>query len=220
MTLAATARSKSLYNELDRLWSATPGLDSETLGVAIGAARLAHERASRAQEINVVWTGPATEAVPLRRTEQVLEEIIDTARTELLIVSFVVYKVEEVMDALSRALGRGVKLRMVLETEAESGGKISFDQVGEIQSILPEARMYTWPLDNRRIDSKGNYGAIHAKCAVADREVALVSSANLTGFALELNMELGLVVRGTRVASSITKHFEELIRRGILREIE
>ena len=37
---------------------------------------------------------------------------------------------------------------------------------------------------------------MHAKAAIADKRAALATSANLTGHALDLNMELGLIVRG------------------------
>jgi len=123
------------------------------------------------------------------------------------------------MAALHQAIERGVRLRIVLETK-EEGGKVSFDQAQTIQELLPGAQLFTWPLKNRHKDSDGHHGSIHAKCAVADREVALVSSANLTGFALELNMELGLHIKGGTVASSITEHFDELIRRNVLVHIK
>jgi phosphatidylserine/phosphatidylglycerophosphate/cardiolipin synthase-like enzyme len=53
------------------------------------------------------------------------------------------------------------------------------------------------------------------KCLVADRKWALVSSANLTDYALEENMELGLLV-GETTAGRLAEHFEQLIARGEL----
>ncbi len=61
---------------------------------------------------------------------------------------------------------------------------------------------------------------MHAKCAVADRCVAFVTSANLTGAAMTANMELGLVVRGGDVPKRITNHFEALVVGGTLRLLE
>jgi phosphatidylserine/phosphatidylglycerophosphate/cardiolipin synthase-like enzyme len=219
MTLAATSASKELYQELDRLWAKVPDLDCQSLSLILKSACQTFAHSAEIQKVSIVWTGPATEAVPLRRTEQALKELIDGAKSELLIVSFVAYKIEEIMAALREALSRGTRLRMVFETEEESGGKVSFDQVRSFQKLLPEAKIFTWPLKNRNRDSSGHYGSIHAKCAVADRDVALVSSANLTGFALELNMELGLVIKGGHVARSIAEHFDELIRRDVLIQV-
>lgn len=215
-TIGSTAAARTMLQELDDLWQRVPDCGARSLGMAMQAARIGFERSSRQQQVSIVWTGPATEAVPMRRTEQVLIEIIENAKSELLIVTFVTYKVDRIIAALARAIERGVALKMVLETEADSGGKVTFDQASIIAERLPRARLYVWPLEKRHKDAHGHHGSIHVKCAVADRKTAMVSSANLTGLALELNMELGLKIRGDRVPQSIAAHFEELIRRNVL----
>jgi phosphatidylserine/phosphatidylglycerophosphate/cardiolipin synthase-like enzyme len=60
---------------------------------------------------------------------------------------------------------------------------------------------------------------MHAKCAVADRRLAFVTSANLTGAAMTDNMELGLVVRGGDVPKRISNHFDALIGTGTLKAL-
>jgi len=42
----------------------------------------------------------------------------------------------------------------------------------------------------------------------------------MTGAALALNMELGVLIQGGSVPGQTGRHFAELIRRGILRPIE
>jgi cardiolipin synthase len=216
VTYARTAKTEHFYRALDAAWNTT-AVTADALALALDVALKSVQIMQRKQDVTTVWTGPATEAVPLRRTEQVLCEIIDDAKETLLIVSFVAYKVKDVLAAIGRALQRNVRVVMVLETEKESGGKVSFDQAAGFKKDYPTLELYTWPLEKREKDEKGNYGSIHAKCAVADARVALVSSANLTEFALELNMELGLLVRGSNIAGAIAAHFDELIRRNILR---
>jgi phosphatidylserine/phosphatidylglycerophosphate/cardiolipin synthase-like enzyme len=83
---------------------------------------------------------------------------------------------------------------------------------------VPRARVFYWPLERRPRSAVGSYGSMHVKCAIADRAVALVSSANLTDHALELNMELGLLVHGA-LPSQLATHFEQLIWRGELSEV-
>lgn len=70
--------------------------------------------------------------------------------------------------------------------------------------------------DKRLCDDKGNRGALHAKCAVADRVTLLVTSANLTEAALGRNMELGLQVKGGESAQKVWSCFDSLIRDGVL----
>ena len=60
------------------------------------------------------------------------------------------------------------------------------------------------------------HGSLHAKCAVADAATLLISSANLTAYALSLNMELGLLVRGGPQPQEVAAHFTGLIQRGVL----
>lgn len=108
-----------------------------------------------------------------------------------------------------------MRLKLVIELAEESGGKISFDGLQAFRAAVPFAQIFYWPLDRRKRDASGSYGAMHAKCLVADRSRALVSSANQTNYALEANMELGLLVeRGP--ATRLAVHFDQLIFRGEL----
>ena len=46
-----------------------------------------------------------------------------------------------------------------------------------------------------------------------------VSSANLTEYALTLNMELGVLVRGGSLPPRVADHFTRLIERGVLERV-
>jgi phosphatidylserine/phosphatidylglycerophosphate/cardiolipin synthase-like enzyme len=54
------------------------------------------------------------------------------------------------------------------------------------------------------------------KCALADEELVLISSANLTSHALELNIELGILLRDAVLGAQLRGHFDALIQQGIL----
>lgn len=218
VTLARTMRTEHFYRALDAAWNAA-SVKADALALALDSAMKAAQMMQAKQEVTTVWTGPATAVVPLRRTEQVLCEIIDAAKETLLIVSFVAFRATDVLAAIGRALDRKVRVMMVLETEKESGGRLSFDQAAKYKTDFPGLELYTWPLEKRERDENGHYGAIHAKCSVADREVAFVTSANLTEYALELNMELGLLIRSDSVPANLQDHFEALISRGVLKRL-
>ena len=47
---------------------------------------------------------------------------------------------------------------------------------------------------------------MHAKILVVDRRIALVGSANLTGHALERNLECGVLIRGGPVPGQLVAH--------------
>lgn len=213
---AATRQSQNLLAQLGERWLGAPEVDAKTMSHVLTTASLAVQKTAGAQSADLVWTGPQTEVVPVRRTEQVLLEIADSARKELLIVSFVAYKADKVVEALRSAVSRGILVRIVLEIGEEHGGKVTLDPVHAMRAAVPGADVFHWPLDQRTRSERGEYGSLHAKCAVSDDNVAFITSANLTGFALELNMELGILARGGSVPIRIYRHFDELIRRGVL----
>lgn len=192
------------------------GFDSPAVALALAAAR-ERERMARAQQVSIVWTGPETSAIPVRRTEQALLELIAGARTRLIVVSFAVYKVPEVATAIVACAERGCDVAVVVESEVESGGKVTFEMSQALGSDVAEhATLYTWPSELRPETGNGKRASLHAKCAVADGERLLVSSANLTAYAFTKNMELGLLVEGGDVPRRVMAHWEGLIDRGLL----
>ena len=66
-----------------------------------------------------------------------------------------------------------------------------------------------------RAPGDNEYLKLHAKVIVADHRDALVTSANLTMYAMDLNMEMGVRVLGAP-AASIADHFDLLIAKGTL----
>ena len=76
--------------------------------------------------------------------------------------------------------------------------------------------MYVWPLDERPKDRAGRYGSLHAKFAVADEARSSVSSANLTEYAFNFNMELGLLVRGGHLPGRVVEHLRGLMQDRVL----
>jgi phosphatidylserine/phosphatidylglycerophosphate/cardiolipin synthase-like enzyme len=60
---------------------------------------------------------------------------------------------------------------------------------------------------------------LHAKVLVADRGDALVTSANLTSYAMDRNMEMGARIIG-QPAADIARHFDLLEAYGVLEPYE
>jgi len=169
------------------------------------------------ESIDLVWTGPNPPRSALFRTEQTLLDLIRNARKNLLVVTFAAYRVDPVREALEDALDRGVHVKLVIELDESEGGGVSVSPLRALQA-RGDNRMavYAWPADKRPRSTSGQSGSLHAKCAVADDDVLLVSSANLTAYALELNMELGVLVTRGDAPRRVKEHFEELVRRGVL----
>ena len=201
--------------ELLDAWESEPAVLGPIVATALLAAIDTAETLRSAQSLEVVWTGPSSAEVPVRLTKEVLLEVISGATSSLLIVSYAAYRVPEVVSALAAAAGRGVDVRLVLETAAGSGGRLSQDAATAFSDLPASVRVYKWAAD-RRTSTSGLDGAMHAKAAIADEHVALVTSANLTGSAIDANMELGLLVRGGGVPRRLARHFASLVSSEVL----
>lgn len=208
----ATARTR-----LDKLLAAVGGHDIspvELSGMLIGASHAYHAAKSE-ESVDLVWTGPSSELVATRKTEQALLQVIQAARSKLFLTSFVAYEVASIIEALSRAMQDGVALSMLLESDGDHGGGVSFDVIGKMRKLLPAARIYFW---SDKPDAFAG-GKVHAKVAVADEGICFISSANLTGHAMEKNMEAGVLVNGGALPSKLQRHLEALVTTKQLKRV-
>lgn len=207
-----------LFSNLLTAWNQEmPSTGLPELSHALLAASAASREERQRQQLELVWSGPGLTSSTLRSTGPALLELIESARETVYIVTFAAYKVPAVADALAAAERRGVRVVFVLESDEGNGGKVDFDPLPHLRaSGLQRTEVYMWPLEHRLRDNRGRFGTLHAKFAVADRVKLLVSSANLTEFAFNLNIELGVLVTGGHGPAEAVRHVDELIRLGVL----
>ncbi|NJR47022.1 MAG: hypothetical protein HC775_15330 [Hyellaceae cyanobacterium CSU_1_1] len=166
-------------------------------------------------DVELVWTDPEINTIPLRRTDQVLLQLIKEAKTEITLISFAVYKIPEIAQVLTEALNRRVRVRLVAENP-EVANKIPFgieDALG--REIIEQAEVFIWPKHKRPVDSGGRYGSLHIKAAIADSHKLFITSANLTEYAFRLNMEMGVLIQSRQLANQVERQIQDLINRGI-----
>jgi phosphatidylserine/phosphatidylglycerophosphate/cardiolipin synthase-like enzyme len=199
-------------------WKETPGATGPAIALALRSAHAAARSSASTETVEIAWTGPSSYSVPVRRTVSILLQMISHAESQLIIVSFAAYKVPAVLQALDQAASRGVEVWLVLESAADSAGALEFDAKAAFRELEGRALFLTWPAE-QRVSPGGLYGALHAKAVIVDEKQALVTSANLTGNALEANMELGLLVAGGQVPARLAAHFAELVNQGVLRDV-
>jgi phosphatidylserine/phosphatidylglycerophosphate/cardiolipin synthase-like enzyme len=199
------------------LWTQVLDLDPVALSLALRVAQRAVGEVASQQTIELVWTGPRTEEVPVRRNDQALREVIQSAERELLLVSYAVFNVPKIAEGLAAAVARGAAVRLVLEFQGAEEGDQTYDPLVALGELPEGVRVFQWPFEKRpQFGTSSKRGYIHVKCAVADHNLAFVSSANLTAYAMEANMELGVLIRGGLVPKRIAAHFEGLISKGVL----
>ncbi len=193
-------------------WSKTTLSDAEVVSGAEVAGMLLGAKSDRLRlekelGVELVWTGPKVKSVSPRHTERVLCELIDDARTELFLVSFVAYEVPNVVKAMNEATHRGVRVRVLLEASASHGGTLKTDLAEAMRARVPGVELFTW----KKKSDEFRDGKVHAKVALADGKRAFLTSANLTMYAFEKNMELGVLIHGGRIPEMLRELFEQLL---------
>lgn len=210
---------KTLVSRFDRAWNNSKDTPPRDVSSALrGASATAVLRENRGA-VEMVWTGPSTGQIPVRHTEQVLCQVIESAKRRLFLVSFVAYEIDSIIMALRDAIGRQVQINVLLESSSEHGGRIHHDSAKALQKILPSISIYTWSHAKKAIYSRQLPGAVHAKCAVADEELAFITSANLTSAAMERNMELGVLVKAGNLPLELHRHLEALISTKVVEQV-
>jgi cardiolipin synthase len=175
-------------------------------GLLMGAA-CAVERARHHQSVSVVWTGPESGVSSSRLTAAAVIELINAARSAILLVSYATQTEPQISAALSAAVARDVAVTLLAERHADNP---LYSSDATPFPALDVLRLH-WPSPNRPPGA-----ALHAKIIVVDDQVALVGSANLTSRAMESNLECGILLRGGPQPRAIRDHIMGLYAAGLL----
>jgi cardiolipin synthase len=202
----------SSVRELCDLWIDDPTTDGARLADALRCAASAVKTVSSYEKIELIYTGP--DASALRRTLQALLEVIRGARTQLWIVSYLMGPgMDPVLTAVRERTDAGVDVKMLLDHRHSSYTNTRT----RLAQYAPLAGVFVWPDERRQIDG-GGVAALHAKCAVADGQRAFVSSANLAGWAMDHNLEVGCLVTGGLMPKTIQRHLDGIWLSGHLEQ--
>jgi phosphatidylserine/phosphatidylglycerophosphate/cardiolipin synthase-like enzyme len=185
--------------------------------IALRTAACSQKSREADPSVEIVWTGPRCENLPFRHTEQAILQVLNSAQSRVLLVSYAVYSIPNIQDAVVRAARRGVKITVIVETPDKLDVQNEYSTLQALgDDVARCSTVYYWPKENRKADATGKLGILHVKCVVGDGRWLFLSSANLTKYAFSLNMELGVLITGGRSPYEIERVFESLIIEGML----
>jgi phosphatidylserine/phosphatidylglycerophosphate/cardiolipin synthase-like enzyme len=212
---------RSLAADFLDTWRAIePQLPAQAVAMALLTAAHAEEAHRKSQSLELVWTGPDGRGDPFRRTEQAILQVLDSAKERITLVSYAVYRIPHIRESLVRAAGRGVRIKVILETPSKCEGQNEYDTLRALgREVASCAAVYYWPESNRPKGDNDKHGILHVKCAVADGHWLFLSSANLTEQAFTVNMELGLLLTGGPLPGQVEQQFDRLIGTGALERL-
>jgi phosphatidylserine/phosphatidylglycerophosphate/cardiolipin synthase-like enzyme len=207
---------KHVSGFLDECHEAASDASPKAVALALLAAARCEKAHRDDQSVELAWTGPDASVIPIRRTEQAILQVLDSARQRITLVSYAVYKIPNICDALVRAARRGVRISVVVETPDRNEGENEYSTLRALgDEVAACSSVYYWPVTKRAVHTNGKTAILHVKCAVADGRWLFLSSANLTEYAFTINAELGVLVTGGVLPGRVEAQFDRLISSSI-----
>lgn len=156
----------------------------------------------------LVMTSPLTGS-GIGHTFGNFKKIIDTADDEIILVGYVFANIKGQMDPIIKSLmdatERGVDIKIFFEKGSSARS---------LKSIWSKSKSYQMP-ELYVYKKKTGSSILHAKALIKDDNVILVTSANMTGSAMERNLEFGILHEGDMV-SEAKKMLYDLIEEGYM----
>lgn len=202
---ALPAAHREHVDTLNSAWAGSIEASGAAVALALETA-LAARKSAATVSVDVVVTGPDSPAAPVRLTSQVVRQLIDSAQQRVTLVSYAAYQMPTIIAALDAAVGRDVRVDLILESPERLDG-------GGGAAAYAKYRVYHWPADQRDPPE----AKLHAKAVIVDGRDVLLTIANMTNAAYDKNIELGLLCRGGSTARRVQRHFDALVARGVLR---
>jgi phosphatidylserine/phosphatidylglycerophosphate/cardiolipin synthase-like enzyme len=137
-------------------------------------------------DAQVLVTGRHLAGPGLRAIGPVLQDLILSAQNELHLMAYLMTEsAAPLVDLLESALGRGIKVTLVLNDFPGNSAEM-MSRLRSLRQRHGRAIIVTY--------SEGEGGPLHAKVLVADRRRAVVGSANLSWGGMVTNNEVALLV--------------------------
>lgn len=126
----------------------------------------------------------------VRSIDSSTREIIQRATSEL---HLLVYSASlagiPILDLLEPRIQVGIRLTMVVNRASEAHERMVVERLHKLASKFSHAHIFSF-------EPKSTLRNLHAKAIIADREVGIIGSANLSRRGLLENYELGVQVSG------------------------
>ena len=212
--LGLTEGAHQLTSELEAL--ASIGIQGRAVAAWI---RTVEHASSKAPAVDLVWSGPEVPGLHARDTRRVYQELVHNAQDSVWISTYAYFDGPRAFADLARRLEASEQLRVRLLLNIQRGKGDTTESEHLVRRFADRFWGTDWPgtlrpavyYDPRSLDPSGPAGVLHAKALVADDEAVFITSANLTEAAFDRNIELGLLTRDHKLATSITTHFQGLI---------
>lgn len=191
------------------------------------AAEKRHTTARERKRVQAVWSGPDGADAPRRDTNVVLRELFQMAEREVLIASYSFFDGQTVFAPLHERMKARPNLKVRLFVHVGRDSQLPNEsREARLQRFAAQFWQQHWPwqarpeiyYDPRAFEPES--AVIHAKLAIIDRRLALVSSANFTPNAQTRNIEAGVRLEDEDLCQRFAAGLVGLVKNKTLLRLE
>lgn len=161
------------------------------------------------EKIELVLTAPPSFNLRAKRTEDVVDELLQSARVSITMTGYSVSEyIKDFLDVIINKSQKGVFVKIFIN---------KVDEQNAIEKLIAHKgrflKIYNYSNETDKM------AALHAKVISIDNERTLVSSANLSYHGMSANIEMGCVMQSKKIADKINEVFKNLIFGKVFTEI-
>lgn len=161
-------------------------------------------------EPKIVVTGTAWMGVGIGSIESALDQIFKEVKDEVIMTVYTIGSgADSIFNWLENALNRGIRIRLIINNLVNQPDDV-VDRLKTLNSSYRHFELYDY--------SGSGDSSLHAKAIVADHQVALIGSSNMSKRGLLANHELAVVERGS-TASTAGIAMERLLNSPLVRRV-
>ena len=141
----------------------------------------------RLEQAAVLVTGTEIHLDGVRGTESAIRDIVTRAQSELHVMTYVVSKhATWLLDDIQNALDRGITTTVVIN-RLQAQDFVTRDRLCRWSRSHPHFMLHIYDKDNK---------SVHGKVIMADRNTAVVGSANFSWRGMATNYEVSVLLEG------------------------
>jgi phosphatidylserine/phosphatidylglycerophosphate/cardiolipin synthase-like enzyme len=199
-------------------WQASLLADACQLAAATSAHQLKHA-------LQLVLSGCQSESVPTRDTAAVMQALLGSARTEVIMAGYAFHRASEILAPLHAKMkaDAGFTVRIIMDIKRPYQNRTIAQDLARKAQL--EFWQQSWPWQPRPtlyFDPRSlalapeQRASMHAKFVLVDRAQALITSANFTRAALTKNIEVGLLIQEPSLCQQLGLFADSLIVQHLL----
>lgn len=160
--------------------------------------------AKKTERADLVLTAPDSFRVQALRTKETLQKLIESTEKSLTITGYSISDYfADMLDVIIRKSQQGVYVRLYVNDMEKQ--KSALDRLMAYKSRFLQVYEYQKQEDDKM-------AALHAKLLVSDAKKSLVSSANLSYYGMQGNVEMGFLIESSEKAKQIEEVMKEMVR--------